>query len=248
MPFSLTPETKETKQSELEDAFRKLLPNNGNSKAIPYETVIHGIARELLTMVPPKILSDDELKTLTAAMRSLGISGEAPRGIQKKDAPKKSLVNLRNASARLVKVLDQLSPDVLDALTSDSEDKGALKIERRALARLHSTLRILNLVANNTEVRGKRSAPEKIQPYKITKTVAVHYFCLTGKDPTVSRPEQKKPKWAFFNLLTTVYKILGVKASADGQEKKLKKEWNRIKQSLQQPFASSEFNRQKIAT
>jgi hypothetical protein len=200
-----------TQQQELEDAFRKLPPGVRRSTGIPYETSIPGIARELLI----------------SKCRD-----------EKKDPAQQSLKNLRRASARLVKVLDELSPEVLNALSFMEPKIKALQKE----------LRLLKAAAGKTEVRGKRGASEKVHPYKIAQTVGWHYFCLTGRDPTISRPEGNKPRGAFFDLLTTVYRVLVINASADSQEKKLKKEWPLIKERFQKQFAGSEFNRQEIGS
>jgi hypothetical protein len=117
-----------------------------------------------------------------------------------------------------VKVLDQLSPDVLDVLN----------FERNALTRLHAKLRILNITAEETEVRGERKVPEKVQPHEIAKTVALHYCRLTGKKkPTLSKSWDRKVGGAFFKLLKTVYDVLDVKASAESQADKIIKEWMR---------------------
>jgi hypothetical protein len=107
------PKTWETKHAELEAAFWKVTPGNRCSIGIPYETSIPGIARELLIIAPRKILSDGELKELNEIRRVEGLP-RLGRRLQKKDAAKKSLKNLKSASGRLVEVLDQLSPDVLD--------------------------------------------------------------------------------------------------------------------------------------
>jgi hypothetical protein len=136
-----------------------------------------------------------------------------------------------------VKVLDGLSPDVLEALPFS---------EPNITRELHNKVRLLNVAANATEVRGKRSAPEKGCAYKIAQTVAFHYYGLTSRDPTVSRPEGKKPQGAFFDLLTTVYKVLGVKASADSQEKKLKKEWSRTKKSFLVPASGQSHLKSRV--
>jgi len=208
MPFSYT---LATQQRALEEAFEKLTPGNRCSTGIPYETLIPSIARELLIT---KLVD------------------------RKKDPAQQSLKNLRSAGPRLEKVLDQLSPEVLNALSFMEPD---IKV-------LQKKLRLLNAAAGNIEVRGKRGASEKVHPYKITQTVGWHYLCITGRDPTVSRPEGKMPQGAFFDLLTTVFCVLGVKASADSQEKKLKKEWTRIRERLQKQFAGSAFNRQEIGS
>jgi hypothetical protein len=211
MSKSLFSLTLEAQKHTLEDAFRQLAIVNGNSAAIPYELAIPGIVHELMIM---------------------------KRAEPKKDQAKRSLKNLRAASARLVKVLDELSPDVLETLN----------FQQSKLKALHSDLRILKAVAKHTNVHSKRSAPEKVHAYKIAQAVGWHYFCLIGKDPTVSRPVGDKPRGTFFDLLTTVFCVLGVKASADSQEKKLKKEWNEIKERFQKQFAGSEFNRQEIGS
>jgi hypothetical protein len=150
------PKTWETKHAELEAAFWKVTPGNRCSIGIPYETSIPGIARELLIIAPRKILSDGELKELNEIRRVEGLP-RLGRRLQKKDAAKKSLNGLKSASGRLVEVLDQLSPDVLDALN----------FERSALATLHTNVRILNVVAEQAVVNGICNAPKKTQPHKI---------------------------------------------------------------------------------
>lgn len=186
-----TPQLWEAKQGELEDAFRRLkIINKGEAEGIPYGYIIPDIARELMLM--------------------------APTEVQRKEAAKKSLKELRSATGRLINVLDQLSPTVVNSLN----------FRATKLRSLHTTLRILHAAAKMTDVRGRRGAPPKDQAAIIRDRVEQHYYYLTGKKGTVST-RQVKAKWTmrttpggdFFELLTTVYRVLGIDASAEAQLK-----------------------------
>jgi hypothetical protein len=65
-----------------------------------------------------------------------------------------------------------------------------------------------------------RGAPKKDLAAKIARTVAEHFYGLTGTRPTrITPPEGGKAHGPFLDLLATIYEILEVEASAENQAK-----------------------------
>jgi hypothetical protein len=65
-----------------------------------------------------------------------------------------------------------------------------------------------------------RGAPQKSQVTQVARTVAEHFYGLTGKRPTrITPPEGGKAHGPFLEFLATIYRILGIKASAENQAK-----------------------------
>jgi len=65
-----------------------------------------------------------------------------------------------------------------------------------------------------------RGAPPKAQAAQIARTVAQHYYGLTGKRPTRVTPvDDGKAYSPFRKLLAEIYRLLEVNASADNQAK-----------------------------
>lgn len=189
----------EEKCAELEDAFRKLpIRRNEAAPGIPYEFIIPGIGRELMLMRPN--------------------SGVHPPKAVSADAAKKELRDLARKTEALIEVLDGLSRTSLDALN----------YREVALRKLKTNLRIFQTGIITTEVQESlvntgRGAPKKIQPRKIARLVAQHYYALTGKKPTAPSKDGKA-YGPFVELLNAVYRILGVEASAESQTKSLREE------------------------
>jgi hypothetical protein len=66
----------------------------------------------------------------------------------------------------------------------------------------------------------RKGAPAKNQPQKIAQITAMHFYGLTGKRPTRSTPvDYGKARGPFIELLTEIYEILGISASAANQAK-----------------------------
>ena len=85
-----------------------------------------------------------------------------------------------------------------------------------------------------------RGAPRKDQTRKIGEVVATHYWVLTGKKPTV--PKMGGPYGPFLDLMTTVFKILGIKDSALSAAESASRNWKGAKEHLR---LGMEFNRRK---
>ena len=67
---------------------------------------------------------------------------------------------------------------------------------------------------------GSKGAPAKVHARKVAWTVAEHYYGLTGNRPTRITPlGGGKTHSPFISLLATVYRLLGIKASAGNQAK-----------------------------
>lgn len=182
---------RETKLAALEAAFRKLPIKKGKAAGIPYESLIPGIARQLMLMVPilrPKVASE-----------------------------KRGLRNLAQSTGRTVKALDDLSSAAL----------AALNYQPAALRELKTKLRILHAATETVEFTARNGQPKKIQPKKIARIVAQHYYRLTGRKPALTNDPYNggKTKGQFVELLQAVFEILGIKASALSQAKLANQEW-----------------------
>jgi hypothetical protein len=66
----------------------------------------------------------------------------------------------------------------------------------------------------------RTGAPQKQLALRVACTVAEHYYALTGKKPTRITPcEGGKACGPFVAFLTEIFKLLGIKASAENQAK-----------------------------
>lgn len=130
---------------------------------------------------------------------------------------KRGLRNLAQSTGRTVKALDDLSPAAL----------AALNYRPTALRELKSKLRILHAAAETVEFKARIGQPKKIQPKIIARVVAQHYYHLTDREPALTNDAYNggKANGQFVELLRTVYKTLGIKASAPSQAKLVNKEW-----------------------
>jgi hypothetical protein len=94
-----------------------------------------------------------------------------------------------------------------------------------AMALMPLKLRLLIVEIAHAEIpklplSGGKGAPQKGLAGKIARTVAEHFFGLTGTKPTrITPPKGGKAHGPFLALLTTIYRILGIKASAENQAK-----------------------------
>ena len=65
-----------------------------------------------------------------------------------------------------------------------------------------------------------RGAPQKSLAMQVARTVAEHFYGLTGTRPTrITPPGGGKAHGPFLEFLATTYRILGIKASAENQAK-----------------------------
>jgi len=129
--------------------------------------------------------------------------------------PKIALRNLNQSSAQIIKVLDSLSSDELSALNHGS----------MGLQELTIRLKVLHKVTAKPVVKRPPGRPTKIQPAKITKVVAQHYYRLTGRKPAVSKNLHGVAGGCFLELVQKVFMILGVEASALSQAEKISRNW-----------------------
>jgi len=94
-----------------------------------------------------------------------------------------------------------------------------------AMALMPMKLRLLIVEIAHAEIPklpppGGKGAPQKDFAGNIARTVAEHFYGLTGTKPTrITPPEGGKAHGPFLALLATVYRILGIKASAENQAK-----------------------------
>jgi len=186
----------------IEDAFRSLPIYHPSADAkIPYEQLIPGMGRQLLMIREPV--------------------RRAPASVSKVRA-KKELSNLAKKAEALNNAVGSLSK------TASS----ALNFRLEALRNLQTTLNILIEAATTAEVpetpdNAGLGAPEKVQARKTTWIVAHHYLGLTGKMPTLSVVDGKTGG-QFFELVATVFGILGFTASAESQAKAVVKDIKRL--------------------
>jgi len=194
----------EEKCAALQDAFRKLpIRRNETAKGISYESIIPGIACELMLMAPVSH-SAAELFAVKNGLRN-----------------KKGLHKLAQKIGDVVKVLDGLSQDALDSLN----------YRQAALRKLKTELRIFHEVVKAAKFDAPHGQPPKAQAKKIARIVGLHYYGLTGRIPAKTvDPVSSEASGQFVELLRTVYKILGInKASAAAQTTVLNKEWRDAK-------------------
>jgi len=139
------------------------------------------------------------------------------RPVQKRERAtvKKSLQKAATHAARTVEALDSLPPDAVTALN----------LRPAAFRQLKLMLRILPILAKSAEAGTRPRATTKAQPRKIAWRVAEHYCALTGRSKPTVPSKDGVPYGPFFDLLTTVFKILGVKASAESQGRAVQRDW-----------------------
>ena len=141
--------------------------------------------------------------------RQLALMKPVDRKVASPDATKRKLVALKK-HAKLVAL---------------KEHAKILCEDMSAMALLPLKLRILIVeIAHAEDTKlpppAGRGAPQKSQVTQVTRTVAEHFYGLTGKRPTrITPPEGGKAHGPFLEFLATIYRILGVKASAENQAK-----------------------------
>lgn len=128
--------------------------------------------------------------------------------------PKKALAELRKTSDGLLAVLDLLPP----------EAAAALDMSQKTLPDLRLKLRVLSEEAKAARIVRKAGPPEKVQATKIARAVAVHYYHFMGRNPSVPKREGKA-YGPYLNLLSKIFKILELKASAESQAEKVVRNW-----------------------
>lgn len=178
------------KCAALEAAFNRLPMPPPQENGIPYKEVIPGIARELALM------------------------GLAQK--QRRAPTQKSLKKTAALMGNLVEAMDSLSPDTLMAWLTASD------VRPEAFRRFKLMLRLLPLSVGTVEAVETSVAtmgqPRKLGPQGVAERVAKYYCALTDRKPTVPTRDGT-PYGPFLDLLTTVFKVLGVKASAASQGK-----------------------------
>jgi hypothetical protein len=186
-------------EARLQAALRDLPvwhPSEGTErKAIPYETLIPGIARQLAHMRPT--------------------DRKNPHGaIASRTTTAKELAAVRKNATALLRTLETLHKPAIEAL-------GYLHPWPKGPRGLETQLRIL-IAASSAEpsdlpANAGKGVPVKYQARKVARTLAQHYLGLTGKPPTRSVFGNGPAFGPFIYLLKTVYEILGIEVDADGQ-------------------------------
>jgi hypothetical protein len=128
---------------------------------------------------------------------------------------KKGLQKVATHAARTVEALDSLPPEVI----------AALNLRPATFRQLKLMLRILPILAKSAEVGPRRRATTKVHPRKIAWRVAEHYCALTGKRKPTVPDKNGVPYGPFLELLTDVFRILEVRASAASQGNAIEREW-----------------------
>ncbi len=139
---------REKQRLALEEALCLLPLKKVKGPGLPYETLIPAMARELL--------------------RLKGNQG------RKTFPPKDGLRRVEKEANRLVKVLNKLHPNAIEALDGHALSLGALKI----------VLKQLEFAAVTVEVNGGRGAPRKVEAQKIKDFLAECFESLTGGSGT----------------------------------------------------------------
>ena len=159
---------------------------------------------------------------LEAAFRKLPINPPDDGGI-----PYEWLIPGIGRQLALMKPVDRkvASPD------ATKRKLGALKKHAKilcedmsAMALLPLKLRILivEIAQENPKLPppAGRGAPQKSLAMQVARTVAEHFYGLTGTRPTRITPTGGgKAHGLFLEFLATIYRILGIKASAENQAK-----------------------------
>jgi hypothetical protein len=193
----------DAKRAALEEAFRKLpIQHSKAMTGIPYESLLPDIPRQLMLMAHiPR--SEAEFYAAKNNLRN-----------------KNGLHKLAKKIGDVIKVLDGLSRDALDSLN----------YRQTALSELKTKLRIFHEVTKAAKFHAPRRQPPKVQARKLARVVGQHYYGLTGRIPAKTVDSiSGNARGQFIDLLRTVYKILGIKASAEAQATALNKEWRAAK-------------------
>jgi hypothetical protein len=149
-----------------------------------------------------------------------------------KAASARAIRSLTSSTGRTIKVLDNLSQSALDTLNYPPDD----------LRELTKKLRMLHAAAETRVSQRPDGQPKKVQPGKIAQVVAQHYFALTGERPTVRVKDGEKAYGPFLELLSTIFYILDVDASAESQTRAVIKDWKDVVAKFPRP---KKFKQQK---
>ena len=160
---------------------------------------------------------------LEAAFRKLPIAPPDEGGI-----PYECLIPGIGRQLALMKPVDRkvASPDATKRkLVALKKHAKILCEDMSAMALLPLKLRILIVEIAHAEdpklpPPAGRGAPQKSQVTQVARTVAEHFYGLTGTRPTrITPPGGGKAHGPFLEFLATIYRILGIKASAENQAK-----------------------------
>ena len=130
---------------------------------------------------------------------------------------KKAIEKLERSSDRLIKAIEVVPPEVFKALN----------FTRPAMFRLQVALRALYFAAHNADMTVNRGRRPSEQANAIAESVALHYWALTARKPTV-RKNDGKPYGPFLILLKAVFEILEIEASAPSQAEWVARNWDQI--------------------
>jgi hypothetical protein len=132
--------------------------------------------------------------------RQLSLMKPVDRGVVPREATKRKLVALKKCA---------------EMLCQDMSTMALLPLELRSL--------IVNLAHQKIpELRppAGKGAPQKDSAARVARTVAEHFYGLTGTRPTRITPlDGGKTHGPFLELLATTYKVLGIDASVENQGK-----------------------------
>jgi hypothetical protein len=191
----------EKKSAALQKLFRDLPLCATATGTIPYCELIPGIADQLLLMRPgPSRRKFD--------VWADGTNQRVSPNAKKIAGAKRGLHMLVQSARRTVAALDGLSPRAIDALSA--------MVRPEALRRMRMALLAVQAVPEGKGKTGRLEQAGPSQATKIARAVADHYHGLTSKTPTAH--DQR-----FLELLSAVYVVLGVKASARSQAMSLPK-------------------------
>ena len=216
------PKTLDEMAAEIEAAFRKLPIAPTPSGAISYETLIPGIPRQLILMLPhPKIepIVDEQLspKIRDSKLWRLKFGRRKVAGTA---TANKELAELGKRAEALVLAINGLSQTAVEALGLPEAALNKLKASA-SLLWIGATKANVHELPDNTA----KGAPPKVQERRIAWCVAWHYHFLTGLNPTV--PDKNgRPYGPFFELLQAIYEALEVTASAAAQGRLVEEIWH----------------------
>jgi hypothetical protein len=132
---------------------------------------------------------------------------------------KREIENLNKKAKELRLALQDLHRPAIEALDNYSPKRPhwrAEMIDDLFFLMAKTTLARVGSLPRNA---GRGAKPRR-QAKKIASSVATHYFRITGKFPTVITPSDGgKAYGPFLDLLSEVFRLLNVKASAESQAK-----------------------------
>lgn len=141
---------------------------------------------------------------------------------KKHGSTKKSLKKLAGAAAGMAEALAEISPVAAHAMNYKLSQIAMFRFKLQALR---------ESAANAANMAVTRGAPEKKQPRAIAEVVAVHYWAITGKKPTVPKKEGVA-YGPFLELMTAIFEILEINASPQSQAEAVSRTWSSSPQKL----------------